>query len=263
MSRNTNDSYKQAIVTEGLKVRANANQKFGSSDFDGWVKSFVDEFSFTTVLDICCGTGNQLVMYAERPGLRNLIGVDVSVEALATAKDRLYGKVDEEKVVLVESDMDGAFRIQAVNENSFDLVACCYGLYYSRNAGAIMDNMIGRLDPNGTLMIVGPYGKKNNASIFDVIERHFELPELPRRSSRTFMEQEVLPFLDARMSIETRTFVNTVIFPDVEALINYWRATTFYRKKYADAVEGDFRSEFDKEGKFVVEKHVMAAIGRI
>ena len=78
-----------AIDSANLTTRAESNRRFAGADFDAWVRELLDSINFTRVLDLCSGTGNQLVLYAVRPGIEQLVGVDVSAPALARAEERL------------------------------------------------------------------------------------------------------------------------------------------------------------------------------
>ena len=74
-------------------------------------------------------------------------------------------------------------------------------------------------------------------------------------------ESVMRPPFEERLAVRRETFVNRVRYPDPEAVMTYWRASTFFDAKHADAIESDVKKHFDDHDEFVVEKHVMAAIG--
>ena len=250
-----------ATNSASLTTRAESNRRFGGADFEVWVQELLASIDFTRVLDLCCGTGNQLVLYAARPGIEQLVGVDASTSALARAEERLGEMSSANWAVLECVGMDDAFACPSIQHARFDLASCFYGLYYAADPVAVLDAMIDRLDEHGTVLIVGPWGE-NNATLFNLLERHFSLPENVLSSARTFMSETVLPTIARRLQLETRRFVNPVRYPDAAAVLDYWRASTFFDPAFEAAVTRDVEAHVAVHGEFVLEKHVMAAIGR-
>ena len=74
------------------------------------------------------------------------------------------------------------------------------------------------------------------------------------------MIDEILHYLSARARVHSENFVNPVRYPDVDAVLAYWRRTTFYDAATEDAVRADLEAQFAETGTFIVEKHVMAII---
>lgn len=249
----------RAVSTRGVHSRSEVNKQFGSSNFDRWVADILQGVSFTSVLDFCCGTGNQLVLYAQRAGLRELVGVDTSEESLKVAQQRLSESPLATPATLIGARMEEVFGNPELAKAKFDLISCFYGLYYARDVSAVLNAMMDHLCDMGTILIVGPYGE-NNATLFELLERHIELPDLVKRSSSTFMTQEVVPHLQEHLEVRTETFVNRICYPEPKAVIDYWRASTFFEQSVEEAVVRDVETHFKRHGEFVVEKHVMAAI---
>lgn len=221
----------------------------------------LSRLAFASVLDLCCGTGNQLLEFASRPGVKHIAGVDLSAEALGAAKSRLSKIRSSAEIILECAAIDEAFERLTVTGRQYDLVSCFYGLYYAKDFARTIRRCIAALADGGALLIVGPYGR-NNASLFRILERHYELPWLVKHSSTTFMQDEVLPVLRERCAVETATFRNRIRYPDPESLLRYWRSTTFYEPAAEAAVARDLRSHFRVKRDFVVEKHVLAFIAR-
>lgn len=251
----------RAIKSSNLVQRSDGNRRFGARDFGAWVNKLTAPLEYRTVLDVCCGTGNQLLEFADRSGLRELVGVDLSGESLEKARGRLAETGFEGKLNLLKTSMEEMFSSSDLSGTKFDLISCFYGLYYSRNVEDTLHGMLNHLSAPGTLLIVGPYGK-NNASFFELLQRHFSLPDGVVRSSTIFMEQEVYPVLNAHTDVEAVTFVNPVEYPEPQSLIDYWRASTFYSNEHEAAVVKDVENHFRRDGSFVIEKHVMAYIAR-
>lgn len=251
----------KATSSKNLIGRAAGNRLYAKKDFSLWVSTLLDKISFSSVFDVCCGTGNQLILYAARPDVTSIVGVDISKEALGVAKERLEKTGTTARITLKEIKMEEMFSDSQLKNMCFDLVSCFYGLYYSQDAAKTLQEMIEHLKDTGTILIVGPYGK-NNATLFSLLERHFRLPELAKRSSSTFMEKEVFPILSQNYSVESEGFVNEICYPSAKTLIDYWRSSTFYAPEHEGAVMRDIEARFSGHGEFIVEKHIMAYIAR-
>ena len=123
-----NELLKRAVSSAGLDSRSSANQRFAQNDFTSWTRNLIGGLGFTSVLDVCCGTGNQLVLYAERPRVKKIVGVDASRESLDKAKERLADKVESGPVILKALKMEDMFNDADIAKERFDLISCFYGL---------------------------------------------------------------------------------------------------------------------------------------
>jgi len=253
------DSNLMASVTksQNLQQRAMENKRFGTADFSGWVDSLLSSVTYKSVLDVCCGTGNQLVLFAAKEDIDRICGVDLSAESLEIARERMAGQGVGKRTSLFQVGMEEMFAEPELASEKYELISCFYGLYYARDASDVLEQMQDHLTNDGAILIVGPYGE-NNASFFELLSRHFSLPELVVRSAATFMENEVYPVLAERAPVTRRTFVNPIRFPDPSTLINYWRSSTFFSAEHEAAVVADIRKHLEQHGEFVIEKHVMA-----
>ena len=260
-AKNRDEFDKAAVSSTNLAGRIDANQRFAGADFEGWMRGLIAGLDTGRVLDICCGTGNQLVLYAAKPDCSELFGIDRSADSLDAARQRVSTTGFTGALDLRSGDMDECFDQPGIRDAAYDLISCCYGLYYARYFRALLDNALLHLKPRGRVMIVGPWGP-NNQSLFNVLRQHLTLPDLVERSATSFMSDEVLPYLAARVHATTETFVNPVRYPDVDAVLGYWRRTTFYDADAEAAVSADLEAEFAKTNSFVVEKHVMAIVAR-
>ncbi len=249
----------RATNSDFLSVRAAGNKRFAGANFDGWVGAILDDLSFASVLDICCGTGNQLALYGALPDVTHLVGVDLSAQSLDKARARL-GELDV-AYDLIETPMEDAFAHPAIDGRAFDLVSCFYGLYYAEDAAHTLAQMIAQCGEGGAVLIVGPHGS-NNSALFELLQRHFEVPPAVLTSAASFMSETVLPVMARGLRVETQTFVNPVRYPGPDEVLNYWRNSTFFSAPHEAAVARDLAAHFERHGEFILEKHVMAAIGR-
>lgn len=249
----------KATSSSNLKERSNINQKYGSNNFDAWVDDIFNELNFTNVLDICCGTGNQIVKMLNKPHIKSIIGIDLSQESLEIAKNRAAELGKSDIVEVKKLAMEELFQDSEVSKLKFDLITCFYGLYYASNVEMLLTQMLDHLTDNGSIVIVGPYGK-NNVAFFDIIEKYYKLPDLVIRSSTTFMEEEVIKILDPKTKLTAKTFLNTIRYPDAKSIMDYWRASTFYDPDYDETINNEINNHFKINPDFILEKHVMACI---
>jgi len=257
------DLMDRAVSKENLLTRAIGNKIYAKNDFNNWVNTLIKGLPFESVLDVCCGTGNQLVLYAALPNMKRIVGIDISEESLAVAKDRINKTGTEAKVLLKSKKMEDMFLDQELGQSRFELISCFYGLYYSDNIMNTITEMISHLSAKGTILIVGPFGK-NNSNLFKLLENYFCLPEIVKRSSTTFMEAEVRPALETKCRVvEEHDFLNLICYPNAESFMEYWKASTFYEPKYEVKVKRDIEGHFSKYREFVIEKHVKAYLGRV
>ena len=258
---NNKQVHVDAVKSDFLENRSTINKKFATSDFDSWVESIINKIKFSDVLDICCGPGNQLTLYAKKRETLTLTGVDISHDSLDVAHSRLSEIDVIDKTLLIEEKMDNIFSSDAISKSKFDLISCFYGLYYADNVALLLDKGVEHLTDNGHILIVGPYGE-NNKAFFNILEKYFELPELVYRSSCTFMENEVLPALAPKLKLEKKYFLNKIRYPDVSSVMDYWKSTTFFNGKFEKNVQDDLEIHFQSNSEFVIEKHIMAIIAK-
>ena len=199
------------------------------------------------------------MLYAGKPDCAHLTGLDLSEDSLDAARQRIADAGFAGALDLRACDMDATFDQPGISDTVYDLISCCYGLYYAADVETLLDNALLHLTEHGRLMIVGPCGA-NNQSLFDLLRRHITLPDLVVRSVTSFMIDEILHYLSARARVHSENFVNPVRYPDVDAVLAYWRRTTFYDAATEDAVRADLEAQFAETGTFIVEKHVMAII---
>lgn len=249
------------INSDNLQTRAMGNTLFSGNNFDAWVDEILSSLPCTSVLDICCGTGNQLVKFAKNKNIKKLVGVDLSQASLDTAQHRVEELATQLDFAVKNISIDVLFSDPELDTNQFDLVSCFYGLYYATDTKKLLHEVIDHLDSQGYIVIVGPYGK-NNFSLFNVLERFFPIPDFVKRASCTFMPNEVLPVLAQRMRVQEKSLINVVKYPNVQAVLDYWKASTFYSAQHEELVKRALEEHFMTQSEFIVEKHIKAYIAQ-
>jgi ubiquinone/menaquinone biosynthesis C-methylase UbiE len=99
--------------------------------------------SSSKILDIGCGTGNQVANFAEKNF--NILGIDVSPSMIKKAKE----KYPEYKFKIADALNDGIFV-----SNSFTHITCLYfTAYYFQNKQLLFENIYKWLMPGGYLIV--------------------------------------------------------------------------------------------------------------
>jgi len=247
--------------SDNLQTRARTNNLYASNNFDAWVDEILSSLSYTSVLDICCGTGNQLVKFAISKNIKKVIGVDISQPSLDVAQQRVKELGGQFDFSVKNRSIDTLFSDPEFASTRFDIVSCFYGLYYSADATKLLHEIIDHLTLQGAIVIVGPYGD-NNHSLFTLLERFFPIPEFVKRASCTFMPEEILPVLSQCMHVQEQSLVNTVKYPSVSSVLDYWKASTFYSVQHETFVKQALEEYFKINTEFIVEKHIKAYIAQ-
>lgn len=76
------------------------------------------------ILDVCTGTGDVIIRFAEQNCAEEIIGMDLSEKMLAVAEKKIKKKRLESKIILLKGDALGL----PFEDNSFDVVSIGFGL---------------------------------------------------------------------------------------------------------------------------------------
>ena len=249
----------RAVTMELLEQRIAENRASQRIDLGEWIFDRLAVQPHDNVLELCCGTGAQSIRLAERlENTGSLTAVDISAESLRMLVSKLPPK-DVNKVCVVQAGIDeltGA--LGNFGGPSFDLAFCAYGLYYSRGATALLDQIRSWLRPGGRIAIVGPFGP-NNSQLFDLVRKSgATLTPAVLTSSQSFMLETVVPWASVNFeSVCLHSMVNPVRWTSAERVLNYWQNTTFYDEAARPKFESLLQEHFREHSEFVNEKWVM------
>src|SRR5215469_16107898 len=81
------DFREATISSTCLAGRLDSNAKYSTRDLNQWILSFVRPTKDERLLDLCCGTGKQLIEYTRLAG--EVHGLDASAESLEIARTAL------------------------------------------------------------------------------------------------------------------------------------------------------------------------------
>jgi SAM-dependent methyltransferase len=239
--------------------RIQTNLKQGDSDYIGWVNELIDSISFSSVLDIGCGTGEILSLYTKKKNITDIFGVDSDEKNIGRAKENLPSNVR-----LIRTKMETMFNLPEIMyrgegyKRYFDLISCFYSLYYSENVKRTIAEIMRHVASNGVFLVVGSYGDTNK-NFFDLIEKHHPLSSFVKESCSTFM-QNILQILGMYGIVTEKTFENHIKFSDMESILKYYQNTLFYNKNTEEGIKEELYHYFEDNKNYVLTKQVKAYI---
>jgi len=258
-------------TTSDLLKRINIHDQYGTYDIDEWMLSLLPLEHNMQILDAACGAGKQVFsFYEELEGQAEITGIDVS--------ENLLKQAEKEKKRKVYKDIQ--FRFMDFNkkfdfgDNRFDLVSCCFAIYYAEDIPFTIQEMHRILKAGGTLFTTGPM-PDNKQTFYDIIKKATgkSIPPMPGSSRYA---TEILDAIEETFShVEVELFENPLVFNEAEPFVEYTRASLSEdRKLWKDFFTGEegFNSIMDKisaiaekriadQGKIVMTKVVGGFIG--
>ena len=241
-------NYKE--TTNDLQTRIDIHTKYGQRNIDEWMLEVLPMQQGMRILDIGCGSGKQcFLFYYHLDGECDIIGGDVSEELLTQGQ-----------LTAVENEVDITFQVLdfnkpfPFNDNEFDLITCCFAIYYAEDMPFTIQEIHRVLKPGGTFFTTGPL-PANKQMFYDIITAATgkEIPPMPG-SSR--FDSEILKTVeDTFASTEMLVFENPLVFDDSpRPFLEYTKASISEDRKL-------WNNLFDEEENFekVMEKITQVA----
>lgn len=207
-------------TTSDLLKRIDIHNQFGSKDIDKWMLQTLDLKKGSHILDVGCGAGKQCFsFYNYLEGDCQITGGDVSEELLRQAKEE--NKKIGEKVTFEELNFNEPF---AHPSNTFDLLSCCFAIYYSENIPFTIREMHRVLKTGGRLFTTGPM-PENKKVFYDII-REATGKQIPPMPGSSRFGSEILNTIRSLFSeVKVELFENPLVFEKAEPFIEYTRAS--------------------------------------
>lgn len=207
-------------TTKDLAIRIDIHNKFGARDIDQWMLELLKPQKHSRILDVGCGSGKQCFsFYKATEGTAQITGGDVSLDLLNQAR-KANKKIDE-KIEFLELNFNKRFPFQ---DNTFDLLSCCFAIYYAEVIPFTIREMHRVLKPGGRLFTSGPM-PSNKQLFYDIISEATGkvIPPMPGSSRYGF---EILSFIQSTFShVEVNVFENPLTFTEVQPFIDYTQAS--------------------------------------
>lgn len=227
-------------TTEDLQTRIDIHDRFGGRDIDRWMLDLLELQPGMRIFDVGCGSGKQLLaLHRELEGDAEIAGGDVSQDLLEQARERVAEAGAEIEVMPL--DFNKTFPLE---DDSYDLVSCCFAIYYAADIPFTIREMHRILAPGGRLFTTGPM-PENKQFFYDVIRQATgkEIPPMPG-SSR--YGSEILGSIQSTFSqVDVHLFENPLRFSEANPFIEYTRASLSEDRKLWGAFFED-HDEFNR-----------------
>lgn len=235
-------------TTEDLQTRIDIHDRFGNMDIDGWMLDQLELKPGMRIYDVGCGSGKQLLAFHHAlGGEAEIAGGDVNQGLLDEAEERIAEAGADIEVMPL--DFDRPFPLE---KDSYDLVSCCFAIYYADDIPSTIREMHRILAPGGRLFTTGPM-PENKQFFYDVI-REATGKEIPPMPGSSRYGSEILDSIRSTFSqVEVNIFENPLRFPEAGPFIEYTRASLSEDRK----LWGGFFEDHDDFNR------IMEAISRV
>ncbi|MEN6435697.1 MAG: methyltransferase domain-containing protein [Anaerolineaceae bacterium] len=126
-----------------LAVRIDIHNKFGGRDIDAWMLDLLKLHPGSKILDVGCGAGKQCFSYYDYlHGKADITGGDVSEDLLAKARSENENRGTSIPFMTLNFNQHFPFE-----DNQFDLVSCCFAIYYAEDVPYTISEMHRILKP--------------------------------------------------------------------------------------------------------------------
>jgi len=212
------DSYAHTETT--LQDRIDAHEKYARYEINDWIKKQVKLQAGESVLDIGCGNGKQALMYAKEviPG-GHVIGLDISLNLLMDAEQKAH----DSNLTNIIFEQDNANNTLLFFNNAFDLVSCCFAIYYLDDIQKTVREIKRVLRSGGRLFVAAP--TQNNAIemrrlVEDATGVSMRNDAYTKRTSDVIIPLIEREFKNMNISI----FRNPMNFPTTDAFMDYFKS---------------------------------------
>lgn len=240
-------------TTNDLQTRIDIHNQFGGRNIDEWMLAVLALHKGMKILDVGCGAGKQcFTFFHALEGKGEITGGDVNTNMLAQARQE--NARTGERIRFMELDFNQRFPFE---DNTFDLLSCCFAIYYAEDIPFTIREMHRVLKPGGRLFTTGPM-PENKQLFYDVIREATGHP-IPLMPGSSRYKSQIFPAMQATFArARLEIFENPLTFETVEPFMAYTRASlTEDRKLWA----GFFQNKDDFEK--VMEQIAKAAALRL
>lgn len=252
-------------TTSDLQTRIDIHGKYGGRDIDQWMLDLLKLQKGIKILDVGCGSGKQCFSYFNAlQGEAEIHGGDVNVELLNQAREG-NAKIGN-RLHFREVNFNETFPYES---NQFDLVSCCFAIYYAENIPFTISEMHRVLKPGGRLFTTGPM-PTNKQLFYDIIKEATGQPIPPMPGSSRYSTEIYAAVQNLFSSVELHIFENPLTFDTVEPFVAYTRASLAEDRKLwtslfsgkddfnrvMDQIEKAAARRLQQDGKLVMTKVV-------
>jgi ubiquinone/menaquinone biosynthesis C-methylase UbiE len=261
--------YRETI--DDLQTRIDIHKTYGGRDIDRWMLDLLAPAPGLRLLDVGCGSGKQCFAFDRHlQGDASIVGGDVNAELLAQA--RTGNAQAGQRIAFIELDFNKPFNVPAA---AFDLVTCCFAIYYAKDIPFTLRQMHRALVPGGRLFTTGPL-PENKQLFYEVIREATGRPIPPMPGSSRYGSEILGALRNLFTAVEVHRFENPLTFREAEPFLAYIRAslsedrrlwTGFFQgqgdfARVMKQIEAVIRRRLAAEGVLVMTKVVGGFIAR-
>lgn len=252
-------------TTNDLQTRIDIHSQFGARNIDSWMLDILDVQPGMHILDVACGSGKQCFsFYHHLDGNASITGADVNQELLAQA--RAANQKMGSPMRFIDLDFNKPFNL---GSDLFDLVSCCFAIYYAEDIPFTIREMHKVVKPGGRLFTTGPM-PTNKQLFYDIIREATgkEIPPMPGSSRYSTHIHTSIEKLFSK--VDTHIFENPLVFDAVDPFLAYTGASlsedrklwnSFFQSKddfarIMEAIKSVATRRLEREGKLVMTKVV-------
>lgn len=246
-------------TTSDLLKRIDIHSKFGSRDIDEWMLGLLKLTKDMKILDVACGAGKQCFsFYNFLKGQVDILGGDVSKDLLAQARS----EAEKRKAHINFLDLNFNQRFP-LEDNRFDLLSCCFAIYYAEDIPFTIREMHRVLAPGGRLFTTGPM-PENKQLFYDIIKEATNQPIPPMPGSSRYGSAILASIRETFSKVEVHIFENPLTFETIEPFMEYTRASLSEdRKLWTSLFNGNDEFEALMEKIAAVAGKRLAADGKL
>jgi ubiquinone/menaquinone biosynthesis C-methylase UbiE len=241
-----------------LQIRIRAHKEFANFDVATWIDAFCARAPRRRILDLACGSGNHLRMYAGHVGLGGrVVGIDIEPGLVEAARE---GHRDLPQVEAVKGSMNDPLPFP---DASFDLVISSFAVYYAADPRATLEEIRRVLQPGGQVALIGP--TRNNA--LEMYEYNGRLTGVAIEEVTLVLtdrlRQEVLPIVRELFDDATDEVLNSFLtFPNGDEFLAYFESTMVYEEtaKKRGVTREQMRAALPPGDRPVVSKEMLAIV---
>ena len=207
-------------TAEDLQTRIDIHSRYGKRDIDRWMLELLRPAKGSRILDVGCGSGKQLAAFhGYLSGEASITGGDVNQELLDQAR-------------ATRASIGASWDIETLDFNqrfplpdgSYDLVSCCFALYYAQDIPFTVGEMHRVLAPGGRLFTTGPM-PENKQLFYEVIREATGKPIPPMPGSSRYASEILQTIRERFAQVDVHIFENPLEFESVGPFLDYTRAS--------------------------------------
>ena len=208
-------------TTDDLQKRIDIHTVYGTRNIDDWMLEVLPLTPGMDILDIGCGAGKQCFLFHNYlKGDCAITGGDVNESLLAQAREIAVEKQIEIPFITLNFNQKFPFE-----DNSFDLITCCFAIYYAEDMPFTIREIHRILKPGGKIFLSGPL-PENKQMFYDIITEATGKAIPPMPGSSRFKSEIYETVKSIFSTTELLPFENPLVFTDgPEPFLDYTRAS--------------------------------------